>query len=432
MIEKGNEMTFIQNPSRRAVLRILAAIGVVVLGATGARAEPFTPWGWPQPYEKVSDASIAWLKDKGWWPLTIGYQPPWTGHNAINAVIARKNLLQQRGLDVAFQPFLSGPELIEAFTAQRIQVGGIGNFFYTSLIDRKVPARGLVNYPVLTHAVIVPTDSPLRNLRDLKGSNPPATIGLVNGSSSEFYFQAAAEANGVEIGKDVVLKSMPLSEQMQLPKGVAAIVPWDHTVSLIVEERKNGRIIDISHPYSIYEGIGFIRQELVDNVPDVAQALSDAFFEAVLWIRLHPDETVALLQEDPALKNLDPAFLRRQITSNILAFKPTFLFPQPAFWAAEDERVREWLKSRNRLSRDLTADEYAASYAPEFAKRTIEKLGWAVPTRLVYLPKDWPGTIGKVPYPPYDNQATLKEPQPFPAAGDLTKPWTFGGRTYTP
>ncbi|MBM0974547.1 hypothetical protein JQN19_25520, partial [Escherichia coli] len=90
---------------------------------------------------------------------------------------------------------------------------------------RKVPARGVINYPVLTHAVIVPNDSKITSLADFKGASEPATIGVVTCSSAEFFFQAAADANGIVIGKDVILKNMPLSEQLQLPAGVAAVVP---------------------------------------------------------------------------------------------------------------------------------------------------------------------------------------------------------------
>lgn len=36
--------------------------------------QKFTEWGWPLPYEKVSQKSIDWLKEKGWWPLKLSYQ----------------------------------------------------------------------------------------------------------------------------------------------------------------------------------------------------------------------------------------------------------------------------------------------------------------------------------------------------------------------
>lgn len=425
--------------NRRTLLGLLgtAATAALLAGAPpppalaqGNSLGNTTDWGWPQPYETVSAASVAWLKAKGWWPLTIAYQPPWTGQNALNIVIDRRGLLTSRGIEAKFQPFSSGPDLIEAFTAARAQVGGTGNFPYHSLVDRKVPARGIVNYPLLTHAVIVPVNSPIKSLADLKGAATPHTIGIVTGSSAEFYFQATAEANGLVIGKDVVLKNLPLSEQLQLPQGVTAVVPWDHSVSLLVDERKTGRIIDDSHPYSIYEGLAFVRQELIDNVPDVVQALADSFVEAALWIRLKPEEATALVAADASLKTLPPAFLARQIERNNNLFKPTSLVPLPGFWAEENARIRAWLKARNRLTRDITGEEYAASYAPEFARRAVGKLGWAVPERPVFLPAGWAGTPGTVPYPPYLNQTTAAAPQPFPEPGDLIRPWSFGGRTY--
>lgn len=433
-------MPIFATSTRRRALGLFAALAALgIAGPAPAQAQTAaataaaaTAWGWPQPYEQVSPKSIAWLKDKGWWPLTVGFQPPWTGHNAINIVADRLQLLQKRGIDAKFQPFVSGPDLNEAFTAARIQVGGTGNFPYTSLIDRKVPVRGIVNYPVLTHAVVVPNDSPLKSIRDFKGAKEPHTVGIVTGSSSEFYFQAAAQANGVVVGKDVILKNIPISEQLQLPKGIAAVVPWDHSVSLLTEERRTGRIIDSSHPYSIYEGIGFVRQELIDNVPDVVQAITDSLFEANLFIRLDPARAVELEREDPSLKLLNPGFLARQIAANNTLFKPTYLLPHPEFWAEEDGRVRAWLKERNRLTRDLSGEEYAASYAPEFARATVAKLGWKEPAQPVYLPKGWTGTIGRVPYPDYFNQTTAKAPQPFPEPGDLERPWTFGGKTYQP
>jgi sulfonate transport system substrate-binding protein len=412
-----------------ALLMLAAGFG----WASVVRAEPAaTDWGWPQPYQQISEKSKNWLKDQGLWPLSVGFQAPWTGENALNIVVDKLDLLGKRGIDNKFQFFNSGPDLIEAFTANRIQVGSSGNFPYHSLLDRKVPARGILNYPLLTHATIVPNDSPLHSLKDLKGSNPPAVIGIVTGSSAEFYFQAAAAANGLEIGKDVILKNLPLSEQLQLPAGVAAVVPWDLTASLLIEQRRTGRAIDTSHPYNLYEGIGFVRQEVIDGAPDVVQAIADSFVEAALWIRLHPDQAVTLLHEHPALKGIPEDFLASQIAHNNNLFKPTFLFPQPAFWAVENERIRAWLKARNRLTRDLTAEEYVASYAPEFIATTFKTLGWKTPARPVYLPAGWTGQIGTVPYPPYFNQTTATAPQPFPEPGDLERPWSFDGKTYQP
>ncbi len=67
-------------------------------------------------------------------------------------------------------------------------------------------------------------------------------------------------------------------------------------------DRKTGREVDTIFPYNFYEGMFYVRQELIDNVPDVVQAISDAFMEATLWIRLNPDKAADFLAEEPTLK----------------------------------------------------------------------------------------------------------------------------------
>ncbi len=79
---------------------IAAAAGALLLATAGlASAQTSTEWGWPQPYESVSDKSVQWLKDKGWWPLSVAFQPPWSGQNTINIVMDRQGLLEKRGVE---------------------------------------------------------------------------------------------------------------------------------------------------------------------------------------------------------------------------------------------------------------------------------------------------------------------------------------------
>ena len=142
-------------------------------GMTPAAAQNVTQWGWPQPYEKVSEESIAWLKEKGWWPIVVGWQGPFSGQNTINVIMDKEHLLQKRGIEAKFQAFASGPEVNESVASARIQVGNGGNFPFTSLLDRGVPVRAIaVVAPNLKHSTVVPLDSPIKKLADFKGSNP--------------------------------------------------------------------------------------------------------------------------------------------------------------------------------------------------------------------------------------------------------------------
>ena len=419
----------------RTRLRILAVaiLAALLSGIVPASAQSFTDWGWPQPYERVSQKSVDWLKQKGWWPIGIGWQGPFSGQNTINVVMDKAGLLEQRGIEAKFHVFAAGPDVNEAVASARVQVGNGGNFPFTSLLDRGVPVKAIaVVAPNLKHSTVVPLDSNIKKLADFKGSNPPATIGIVTGSSAEFYFTQAAEVVGLQIGKDVILKNMPPSEQILMAKGIGAVVPWEPSVTIITENRKTGIEVDTIFPYNFYEGRFYVRQELIDNVPDVVQSISDAFMEATLWIRLNPDKAADLLAAEPMLKTFGKELLLQQTKLYNNLYKPTYSYPFAAMWGEEDARIAKWLKERNRLTKALTANDYEASFDTRFMEKTYQKLGWKIPTRAPFLPPNWPGKIGQLPYPEYANALTLKEPQRWPEVGDLTRPWTFNGNNYKP
>ena len=419
----------------RTRLRILAVaiLAALLSGIVPASAQSFTDWGWPQPYERVSQKSVDWLKQKGWWPIGVGWQGPFSGQNTINVVMDKTGLLEQRGIEAKFHVFAAGPDVNEAVASARVQVGNGGNFPFTSLLDRGVPVKAIaVVAPNLKHSTVVPLDSNIKKLADFKGSNPPATIGIVTGSSAEFYFTQAAEVVGLQIGKDVILKNMPPSEQILMAKGIGAVVPWEPSVTIITENRKTGIEVDTIFPYNFYEGRFYVRQELIDNVPDVVQSISDAFMEATLWIRLNPDKAADLLAAEPTLKTFGKELLLQQTKLYNNLYKPTYSYPFAAMWGEEDARIAKWLKERNRLTKALTANDYEASFDTRFMEKTYQKLGWKIPTRAPFLPPNWSGKIGQLPYPEYANALTLKEPQRWPEVGDLTRPWTFNGNNYKP
>jgi sulfonate transport system substrate-binding protein len=415
--------------------RLAALLSILALSAAGAvtQESKFTQWGWPQPYEKVSARSVTWLKEKGWWPLSFGWQAPFSGQNTINVVLSKTQFLADRGIESRFQAFASGPEVNEAVAAGRLQVGNGGNFPFTSLLDRGIPVKALaVVAPNLKHSTVAPKDSSLQKLAELKGANPPAVIGIVTGSSAEFYFTQAAEVLGLTIGKDVILKNMPIADQITMARGIAAVVPWEPSVTIITDERKTGREIDTVFPYNFYEGRFYVRQELIDNVPDVVQAISDAFMEATLWIRLETEKAADLLAAEPMLKSYGRELLLQQTKLYNNLYKPTYSYPFAQFWGAEDARIAKWLKDRNRITKALSAQDYADSFDERFMRKTYERLGWTIPSKPAFIPADWPGEIGKLPYPQYPNVQTLASPQPWPEQGDLTRAWTFNGKNYAP
>jgi ABC-type nitrate/sulfonate/bicarbonate transport system substrate-binding protein len=259
-------------------------------------------------------------------------------------------------------------------------------------------------------------------------------VGIVTGSSAEFYFQMSAAYHGLELGKDVILKNMPPGEQMALPKGLTGVVPWDPTPTIMVQERKNGRILDTSFPYNVYEGNFYVRQELIDNVPDVVQAFNDAAVEATLWTRLNPEAAVKAMQEDPNLKNYSAEILLQQIKAYNNLYKPTYMYPLAEFWGKANEPIFNWLHQQKRIQRPLKAKPISPPRWTS-ASWTTPSPSWAGPFPKV--PPFMPGELvrhpfDKMPFPEYSTPVNTKTPQAFPEPGDLVKPWSFGGKTYNP
>src|SRR5262249_53369 len=162
--------------------------------------------------------------------------------------------------EAKFQVFAAGPDVNEAVPAARIQVGNGGNFPFTSLLDRGVPVRAIaVVAPNLKHSTVVPVDSPIKSLVDFKGSNPPATSGIVTGCSAGWYFEEGGGVAGLQMGKDGIRKNMAPSERILMAKGIGGVVPWEPSVT-IIEDRKTGREVDTIFPYNFYEGMFYVRQ----------------------------------------------------------------------------------------------------------------------------------------------------------------------------
>lgn len=403
-------------------------------GAVSAAAQGrFSDWGWPMPYEKVSAKSVEWLKGKGWWPITVAFQAPWSGQNTVNIVMDREKLMQKRGVEAKWQAFASGPAVNETIVSARSQVGNGGNFPFTSLLDKHVPVTAIaILSPNLLHATVVPLDSPIHKITDLRNRSKPATIGLVTGSSAEFYFQMAMKVNGIRADKDVILKNTPPSEQLTLPRGMDAVVAWDPTPTMMTDELKNGRIVDSIFPYNMYEGQFYVRSEIAQNAPDVVQAFSDAYAEATLWIRRYPEKAAELTGEDPNLRHFSKAILLQQVKAYNNLYKPTNIYPHAKFWGEVNETIFKWLYEQKRISRALSAKDFEDAVDAHYMEHTFAKLGWAVPKEPPFIPPGWKGDPAKPPYPPYIEAIDDKTPQPFPEKGDLVKPWDFAGKSYAP
>jgi ABC-type nitrate/sulfonate/bicarbonate transport system substrate-binding protein len=424
---------------------VLVFVGFIFILNSGSINAPsfaqtqkgFTEWGWPLPYDKVSEKSINYLKEKGWWPLKWAYQPPWMAEATIPWIIKKMELGKKRGLEVEMVGLLSGPDINEGLASGKFAIGNGGDFPVTSLIDKKVRVKsaGIIWTPLDEHPILIHTDSKIKEPKDLEGKS----IGLVVGSSAEFAFVGYAMAKKLDMSK-ISLKPMPIPDQATFPAGIDAVVPWAPTPGLMTKYRKNAKVFDDTGPYQLYWGDAHVRTELIENCPDVAQAITDMAVEALLWGRIHLKEATDYVKEDPFLEGYPWQLLYDENVTWMARLKPTWIYPFAEVYSAEGARIAKWLYERGRTKQQLTKEDYMTYFAPgvELMNKTFKKLGWKIPSVPPYFPAGMDMKqfkerleLGKG-FEDFQFPYRMQLNQAWPEKGDLEKPWVYEGKTHKP
>ena len=205
----------------------------------------------------------------------------------------------------------------------------------------------------------------------------------------------AATVHGLEMGKDVILKNMPIGEQLALPKGIDAVVPWDAGASVILEERKNGRMINSDLP------VQHVRREL-RRLDGTCRQRTRCRSGAQRCLRrvaaLDASECRGNGQasaEDPSLKNFSKEILTQQTRTYNLLYKPTFIYPHAKFWGEANEPIFIWLFQQKRIQRPLKGTDFEQSVDARFMEKTFGKLGWASSEDTAFPAGKLAGLIGQ-------------------------------------
>lgn len=405
-------------------------LGLMTCAAGFAFAQPapkgaFTEWGWPQPYEKVSPKSVEWLKSKGWWPIQTNFYPANCLYGMPTLALSKK-FADPRGIEVVARRFASGPATNEALVAGHLQFAHIGNFPFFSLVDKNAPIKGIFLIPNERISLMVPVNSPIKSVGDLKGK----TIGTAVGSGAYMALIFMLRHHGLNPDKDVSIRNLPWPEQLTLPAGIDAVAPWDMGPTLMVHHLKNARELADLTPYDVNYGMTIIRAEIIDNAPDVAQAIVDSLLESVLWTRLHLAEAAEICRSvDPASATYPVDLVTRVIAEANTYLKPTWTYPNIEL-VVQGLVATKWMKETGRLSRNLNEDDFRKYLATNFLETSYKKLGWKIPERNPIF-EGSQVKFGVFPYE-YKRPFSFTSPQPFPVKGDLTKPWYYAGKWHSP
>jgi sulfonate transport system substrate-binding protein len=228
-------------------------------------------------------------------PVTvkIGYQPSGSVLLVGKAEGFYDRELAEAGARVKWEPFLSGPVMIEAAAGARVDLLGVGNMppivARAGGIDLKVIAKAAFN--PATNAVLVRPDSPIRSVRDLKGEKVAAQLG----SSVHFFLGQVLTRAGLSL-KDVKLVNLAGPDQgPALEAGsVDAIILWMPYRTQLEQAGKARALVDSAgfpgslSLYAVRDAFGKAHPELVEAFLRATRKTND-------FMRRHPRESLEVL-----------------------------------------------------------------------------------------------------------------------------------------
>ncbi|MER7722877.1 ABC transporter substrate-binding protein [Streptomyces sp. NPDC096323] len=200
------------------------------------------------------------------------------------------------GESVVFHPYSNGVRTGELLTRGVIDFGGTGS---TPPVTAQAAGHDIVytavSAPRPGHgALLVPEDSPLRTVADLKG----ATVHLAIGSWQTHLVAKALDDAGLSHADDITaVRSGAGSEELLRTGEIAAWVAQG--VELAAARRTGGlrtlvRTGDVISDRSVF----FTRRDLAESRPEVVEALTGALRRADEWAAAHPRQAAEIAAAD--------------------------------------------------------------------------------------------------------------------------------------
>lgn len=224
--------------------------------------------------------------------LRIGYQK-----SGLLAILKAQGSLDERlkplGYSIKWFEFPAGPQLLEALNASSVDFG------YTGAPPPVFAQAGGVNFVYVgaepsgehAEAILVRSDSTLRNVADLKGKR----VALQKGSSSNYLLLEALKKAGLRYEDVRPVYLAPADARAAFESGsVDAWVIWDPYYASAQQTLKARTLVDyagLNGPYNFYEAT----RDFAQQHPEVVGAILGQLRAAGLWVNAHPVETAALI-----------------------------------------------------------------------------------------------------------------------------------------
>lgn len=224
--------------------------------------------------------------------IRVGYQKYGT-----LSIIKAKGGLEKRlaplNLSVQWTEFPAGPQLLEALNAGSIDFGHTGETPPIFAQAANAPLVYVGNEPPApkAEAILVPKDSTIRSVTDLKGKK----VAFNKGSNVHYLLVEALEKNGLKLS-DIESVYLPPADARAAfeRKSIDAWVIWDPFFG-IAETATGARILQDGEGLVANREFYLASRNLVDQPGDRLKATLDEIANVDQWAATRPREVAELL-----------------------------------------------------------------------------------------------------------------------------------------
>lgn len=219
------------------------------------------------------------------------------GYQKYGTLILLKNkgllepLLKPLGYSVKWAEFPAGPQLLEALNAGAVDFGNTGEAppIFAQAAGAPLVYVGYEPAAPQGEAILVPKDSPLKTVADLKGK----TVALNKGSNVHYLLVKALEKAGVPYSEIKTAYLTPADARAAFERGsVDAWAIWDPfqaAAEKTIDARQLADGTGIVSNYQFY----FSTRSFVDQAPQVVDVLLKGVAEVGAWVKANPKAAAA-------------------------------------------------------------------------------------------------------------------------------------------
>lgn len=230
--------------------------------------------------------------------LNIGFQK----YGVLPIVKARGDLdkvLKEKGVTVKWVEFPAGPQLLEGLNVGSVSFGEAGE---APPIFAQAANSNLVyiaNQPAapLAEALIVPKDSTIKSIQDLKGKR----VVLNKGSNVHYLLLKVLEANHLKLDDIQVVYLPPADARAAFEKGaVDAWVIWDPFFAS-AEKQLGAKVLATGQNLVNNHQFYLADRKFAEQHPDVLKAVVNELNTTTQWVSKHQTDAAKLLEKPTGL-----------------------------------------------------------------------------------------------------------------------------------